>query len=59
MCLQVHAMVFDHVVNDIDCIIGMDVIKRLGGVFVDGEHVPFGDTRLAANFAVVKNSTCL
>ena len=43
MPLKVKAVVMDKIVNDIDIVMGMDVINELGGVYISGRMVKFGD----------------
>lgn len=54
--LKVHAMVLDNIVNDIDFVMGMDVIDCLGGVLVSGNKVQFGKGHcLAASLTDCEN----
>lgn len=40
--LKVCAVVLDNIVNNLDLVIGMEVIDQLGGVLVDGNKIQFG-----------------
>lgn len=51
--LKAYAIVLDNIVNDIDLVLGMDIINRLGGVSVSGTTVQFGkDHCLTASVSV-------
>lgn len=43
--LNVKVLVMDKLVDDIECVIGMDVIERLGGLTVRNGEVEFGNGR--------------
>ena len=40
--VEVGAVVIEHLVGDLDVVLGMDVIKQLGGVMVRNDGVEFG-----------------
>ena len=48
MKLNINAVVIDWMVEEIDLVMGMDAIRQLGGVLINGDGVDFG----AANCVV-------
>ena len=54
--LNINAIVMDRMVEGIDLVMGMDVIRQLGGVLINGDGVDFGAAKCA--IAVHSSKDC-
>ena len=51
--------VVDHIVGNVDVVLGMDVIEQLGGVLVGGDRVQFGNLSCSVRCDIVQTVSAI